>query len=235
MNTEVPQRDGSATWVFDVVGTYEYPAEPDTANLIIMNNEYFDQARAEQESSNVARFVLKIAKAADAPDVIDAIDSKFANSPHETESISELESGQARLQSLGDLDAVARAVTVTVFLALLISTGTMLMNSIRQRTTEIGVLKAIGFSDRTVVSLVTVEVIAMCMAGAAMGLLIASRLLPLARENTGLLKMPLLVAMPPATIAAGALCALVLGIVCAALPARYALRLSVVQALARRA
>jgi len=235
LNTEVPRKNGSVTWIFDVVGIYEYPDEPDAANLIIMNNEYFDQARADRQSSGVARFVLKIADAADAPDVIDAIDAQFANSPHETESFSERESGQARLQSLGDLDSVARAVTATVFLALLISTGTMLMNSIRQRTTEIGVLKAIGFSNRTVVSLVAVEVIAICLAAAAMGLVIAWRLLPFARENTELLKMPLLVAMPPTTVAAGLLCALTLGIVCAALPARYALRLRVIQALARRA
>jgi len=228
LRSEFLQKDGSPTWTFDVVGIYEYPEEPDMANLLIVNNDYVDQSRADPPEGSVARFVVKISDAEQAPAVSDAIDMLFANSAHETATISESESAQVRLQSMGDLDLVARTVTAAAVFALLVSAGTLLMNSVRQRTPELAVLKALGFTHGTVTGLVICEVLFVFVVGAALGLGVAWRLLPLTREYAGLINMPGVVVL------AGIASAIAVGLFCAWLPARHASKLQVVDALAGR-
>jgi putative ABC transport system permease protein len=226
--TLTPQKDGNRTWTFEVVGTYEYPEEPDMANLIIINNDYFEQARRTLIPNTVARIVVDMDGVAAAAAAAEHIDEMFANSAVETVTISENESAQARLESLGDLNFVTRAVTAVAFIALLLSVGTMMMHSVRERTAEIGVLKALGFSNERVGGLLLAEALVVSITGSAAGLAIATRVLPLARQYAGLVEMP------TAVVIAGIGIAIVLAAAFAWLPARYALRLRVVQALGRR-
>jgi putative ABC transport system permease protein len=226
LDTGTLLKDGSGTWTFDIVGIYDYPEEPDLATYLIVNNDYLDQARAEPTNS-VARFLVKVADGHDIPGVVDSIDNLFANSSFETTTVSENEASQTRLRSLGNLDLIARAVTLAAFSALLLSVGTMLVYAIRQRTRELGVMKALGFSDRALVTLVTVEVLFVMVIGALLGLVAAWLVLPLAREPGRPVEMPVQVAV------SGIACAVVIALVCAWLPARHAVKLRVVEALGK--
>jgi putative ABC transport system permease protein len=225
LNTGTLRKDGSGTWTFDIVGIYDYPEGPDLSTFIVINNDYLDQASAEPTNS-VARFLVKVAEGHDIPSVVDSIDNLFANSSFETTTVSENEDSQTRLRSLGNLDLVARAVTFAAFSALLLSVGTMLVYAIRQRTHELGVMKALGFSNRALVTLVIVEVLFVMVTGALLGLVAAWRVLPLAREYAGEVEMPAQV------VVSGIACAVVIALVCAWLPARHAVKLRVVEALA---
>jgi putative ABC transport system permease protein len=226
LNTGTLRKDGSSTWTFDIVGIYDYPEGPDLSTVLIINNDYLDQASAEPTRS-VARFDVKVAEGQDVPSVIDSIDNLFANSSFETVTVSENESAQSRLRSLGNLDLIARAVTLAAFSALLLSVGTMLVYAIRQRTRELGVMKALGFSNRALVTLVIVEVLFVMVIGALLGLVAAWRVLPLAREYAGEIEMPARV------VVSGIACAVVIALVCAWLPARHAVKLRVVEALGK--
>lgn len=227
MTSQVLQRSGSATWLFDVVGIYEYPEEPERAAALIVNNEYVDGARVDPPPGSVARFVIKVAGAQAADAVIERTDALFANSPYETTTVYESESAQARLQSMHDLRMVVSMVAATAFLALLFSGGTLLMNSLRQRTHEFGILKALGFSDLVVTALLVSEVVLICLVGALLGLALAWALLPLAHSYVGHARLPL-----SASAEAFAL-VLVVALVFAWVPARHALRLRISEALAR--
>jgi putative ABC transport system permease protein len=125
------------------------------------------------------------------------------------------------------LDLIASAVTLAAFSALLLSVGTMLVYAIRQRTRELGVMKALGFSNRALVTLLNVEVLFVMVIGALFGLVAAWRVLPLAREPGRSVEMPAQV------VISGIACAVVIALVCAWLPARNAVKLRVVEALAK--
>lgn len=228
LQSSVVRKDGSMLWAFDIVGIYEYPEEPDMATIMIVHNDYFLEARAATTADTVARFVVKVDSAGRAPAVVDMIDNLFANSPNETQTISENESSQSYLQSMGDLDFVAHTITGAAFFALLLSVGTMLMNSIRERTSELGVLKAIGFSDRIIAVTIITEALTICLAASAAGLLLASRIVPFAREYIGVVEMPLVVVGLGMTLAA------TLALICSWLPVRQAMKLRVTEALAQR-
>jgi putative ABC transport system permease protein len=160
--------------------------------------------------------------------VIDGIDRRFANSSHETRTESLRELAQSQMQSIGDLNFLIRAIVGAVLVALLFATSTMMMQSIRERTPELAVMKTLGFTDRDVFLLVLAEALVVCVAAAAFGLALATLVFPFASKLVPGLSMPVVV------VALGLAYAVVVALISAAVPAVQAARLQIVNALAER-
>ena len=225
--SRTPQKDGSTTWTFDVVGTFTDSDVNVGRYKILMHFDFYDEARA-SGAGMVNHFNVGVTDPNLAVPVADAIDRRFANSPHETKTESLRELAQQNVQQIGDLDFLIRAVVSAVFAALLFATATMMMQSVRERTPELAVLKTVGFTDRAVFLLVLAEAVLVCVAAAACGLALATVVFPFAaRFVFGL-------TMPSVTVAIGLALAAVLAAMSAAIPAVRAGRLRVVSALADR-
>jgi putative ABC transport system permease protein len=221
------QKDGSTTWSFDVVGTFTDSDVNVGRYKILMHYAYYDQARA-SGTGTVNHFNVGVTDPNLAVPVADAIDRRFANSSHETKTESLRELAQTQVQRIGDLDFLIRAVVSAVLAALLFATATMMVQSVRERTPELAVLKTIGFTDRAVFLLILAEAVIVCVVAAACGLALATLVFPFAaRFVFGL-------AMPNVTIAIGLALAGALAVLSAAIPAVRAARLRVVSALAER-
>ncbi len=227
MQSPIVQRDGSSTWNFDIVGTFTEPDNPDQANFLLVNYAYLNEAR-EANRDTVGDFVAQIDDPKRSATIGYDIDTLFANSPHETRTQSESDLAASQVQRIGDIDFLAHAVTAAAFFALLFATGTLMMQTIRERTPELAVLKSVGYTDRRVMALILAEALVSCILGAAIGLSIATLLLPRAKQLIGLGYMPGIV------FVAGFGCALVLALLSGAIPAWRGLRLQVAVALSRR-
>lgn len=225
--TKVPRKDGSTTWDFDVVGTFSDADVAVSRYKILINWAYYDEGRA-TGTGNVNHFNVAVTDPNQAVPVADAIDRSFANSSHETKTESLRELAQQQVQQIGDLDFLIRAVVSAVLAALLFATATMMMQSVRERTPELAVLKTIGFTDRAVFLLILAEAVLVCVAAAAVGLELATLAFPFAE------RFVLGLAMPKVTIAVGLALAAAVALVSAAIPATRAARLRVVSALAER-
>ncbi len=227
IQSPLTQRDGSRVWTFDVVGFFHKPDDPETADFLIANHTYLNEAR-EANRDTVGSFVVQIDDPKHSANIGHDIDTLFANSPHETRTQSESDLAASQVQRIGDIDFLAHAVTAAAFFALLFATGALMMQTVRERTAELAILKAVGFADRRVMSLILAEALVSCLLGAAIGLSIAAALLPRARQFIGISYMPGIV------VAAGFTCAVCLALVSGALPARRGLKLQVAVALSRR-
>src|SRR5262245_28381875 len=108
----------------------------------------------------------------------DTIDKTFANSSVETQTLSFKENAQQQMKQIGDLNFVIRSILSAVLVALLFSTSTMMMQTIRERTPELAVLKSLGFSDRAVFLMVLAEALVTCVAAAIIGLAISVSVFP---------------------------------------------------------
>jgi putative ABC transport system permease protein len=229
LQSSVIKRDGSRDWSFDVVGIFDaratFGTPPPTA--VLANFDYVNNARA-HDADRTNMFIATVREASDAGAVSLAIDNAFANSAYETRTTSEGDLVSTQIQQTVDLDFIVRAIVAAVLFALLLATGALMMQSVRERTPELAVLKALGFSDRRVLTLLLIESITFCMVAAAIGLTIGAALLPRARSLVGIASMPSSVAV------VGLACALVLALVAGAAPALRASRLRVVDALAGR-
>lgn len=223
----VPQRDGSKVWTFEVVGTFtDSDINTQTRNVLV-NYDYLNEARASGRDI-VNHFRLLIADPKAAAAMSEAIDARFANSPDETRTESIREMAQESLQSIGDLEFLIRAVVAAVMAALLFATATMLMQSMRERTPEIAVLKTVGFTNGGVFALTLAEAAVVCVTAGAAGLSVATLAFPFASRFVHGISMPGII------IAAGLGSALAVALVSAAVPAALAARLEVATALAER-
>jgi putative ABC transport system permease protein len=120
------------------------------------------------------------------------------------------------------------AIGSVVFFTLLLVTGNTMAIAVRERTGELAVLKAVGYSDRFVLAFVLAESLLIAAVGGAIGLWLARGM---AEQDitSGILPMYL----SGQALAVGAAVALGTGLLAGLLPAVTAMRLSVVDALRR--
>jgi putative ABC transport system permease protein len=221
------QMNGSTDWAFDVVGTYTDSDVGGGKETLLVNYAYFDEARFAGKGT-VNHFNVAVSDPRLAVNVADGIDRRFANSANATQTDSLLELAQSQLQSIGDLTFLIRAIVSVVLVALLFATATMMMQSIRERTPELAVLKTLGFTDGAVFRIILVEAVAVFVAAAACGLALSLLVFPFASKIVPGLSMPLVV------VALGLIYAVVVAAISALLPAVLAAKLNVAAALARR-
>jgi putative ABC transport system permease protein len=223
----IVQMDGSTDWAFDVVGTYTDSDVGAGGDTLLINYDYFDEARVAGKGT-VSHINVDIADPTLAVTVADEIDRRFANSSSETRTESLRELAQVQLQSIGDLNFLIRAILSAVLVALLFATATMTMQSIRERTPELAVLKTLGFTDGAVFIFVLAEAAVIFIAAGACGLALALMVFPFASKFVPGLSMP------AAVVGVGLGCAALVAVISAAVPALLAARLKIATALAIR-
>lgn len=223
--------DGSRDWVFDIVGIYDFADayEGFNANEMWVNFEYFDEERVTSKGL-VLLYFIGIDNAELAAPISESVDALFTNSPSPTQTMNEKDFIRAQLAQLGDIDFFVTAIIGAVFFTLLFLTGNTMMQSVRERVPELAVLKAYGFGDGLLMTLVLFEALLLCLFSAALGMGIAAAFFPqiLSALNVGTLPLPLSVAL------LGLAFGVVLALASALPPALRARRLKVVDALAGR-
>ena len=228
LRTSVFKQDGSADWEFEIVGTYDVPSAPAEANRILVNYSYFDESRR-MERGTAWAFVLSVADANRSAQICAAVDAMFVNSAHETVTQDEKAYVQGQLRELGDVGLMANAIVAAVLFTLLFLTGNTMMQSVRERTPELAILKTVGFSDRSVTLLVLVESVLLCVLAASLGLAAAAAIFPVAAAlGIGAAFLPLKI------VGIGLAVAVLLALVSGLPPAWRAQRLVIVDALAGR-
>jgi putative ABC transport system permease protein len=129
---------------------------------------------------------------------------------------------------MGNIEFLIMAIGSIVFFTLLLVTGNTMAIAVRERTNELAVLKAIGYTDRFVLTLVLAESLLIALIGGSLGLVLA-RVIVAQDITAGLL----LLYLPTPALAIGGIIALITGALAGLLPALGAMRLSVVTALRR--
>ncbi|HEY0745298.1 MAG TPA: ABC transporter permease [Steroidobacteraceae bacterium] len=228
LRTSMVKQDGSGDWDFEIVGTYDVPSSRAEANRILVNYDYVDEARRLERGTAWA-FVVAVDPPARSAEVCAAVDALFVNSTNETLTQDEKAYVQGQLRQLGDVNLMANAIVAAVLFTLLFLTGNTMMQSVRERTPELAILKTVGFSGRSVTALVLIESALLCVLAAALGLALAAAVFPVtAALGLGGSALPLKV------VAAGLAIAVVLAIASGLPPAWRAQRLVIVDALAGR-
>ncbi len=228
LRTSVMKQDGSADWDFEIVGTYDVPSSPAEANRILVNYAYFDEARRLERGTAWA-FVVAIDDPTHAAQACAAVDALFINSAYETVTQDEKAYVQGQLRQLGDVSLMANAIVAAVLFTLLFLTGNTMMQSVRERTPELAILKTVGFSDRSVTVLVLIESVLLCVLAASLGLAAAAAVFPVTAA-LGIAGA----ALPLNVVALGLAIAVGLALASGLPPAWRAQRLVIVEALAGR-
>ena len=159
------------------------------------------------------------------------IDDMFHNSPLPTKTESERAFQLGFVASLGNVKAFILGICGAVaFAIMLVSANTMAM-SVRSRTREVAVMKTLGFTRQSVLSIFVSEAVALAVAGGVLGILVAVPVITGLTHRFIGLGIPLDMRVTGKTAGLSLLAAVSLGVVSGYLPALKASRMSIVDAL----
>jgi putative ABC transport system permease protein len=121
-------------------------------------------------------FSIRVANANQAATVAKAIDANFENSDVQTKTETESAFIAGFMALIGNLAALLNGIGLAVAFTILLVTANTMSMAVRERRTEIAVLKTLGFSSTLVMSLVLVEALALGILGGGLGVLLAQGL-----------------------------------------------------------
>ena len=217
-------------WPMKICAVYASKKKSFNEETLFFHFKYLDQ-KAMGGQKAVGIYVLDLDDPGQAPAIAKTVDAMFENSSAATVTESE-QAFQAGFVSMwGNVPFVMRVIGLAiVFAILLVAANTMLM-AFRERTTEFGVLKTLGFEDGTVFGLVLAEAAIITLGGGIAGALIAKILLEGTGFNLGGMLPPMAVYWR--TVITGVAIAFVMGAVSGLIPAWRAANLRIVEALRR--
>ena len=221
--------NGGLTWTFNIDGIYDGDSGIDKTQFFF-RYDYFDENRVARARGNISWITVKVADPSHSADLASRIDGMFANSANETKTAPEKAIFASFAKQMGDIGFILIAVSsVVLFMILLVCANTM-AQSVRERTSEIAVLKTLGFTGPTVLTLVMLESVLIAIIGGALGLAVAWLIVQGGDPTKGMLPIFIL---RRSDLMTGAALVLTLGLLSGLVPATNAMQLRITDALRR--
>jgi putative ABC transport system permease protein len=216
-------------WDFTIRGVYDARREADDTTQFWFHFHYLNE-RTPFPKNFVGWYTVRILNPDNAVQIVKTIDERFANSSFETTTETEKAFMAGFVKQFGNIKLIILSVGSVVMFTLLLITGGNMSLSIRERTNEIAVLKAMGFGPIRVLTLVLAESTGYAVLGGFLGLSLC-KLFTLSGDPTnGLLPVFFL---SNETVLWGVCITILVGLVSGSIPALIAMRLNIVDAMRR--
>jgi len=137
---------------------------------LYFHHEYINELVPDWAKDRVSTFSILANSAEDVPRVSQAIDSIFANTDAPTKTETEREFALSFQTMMGGVKQFLYGIIAAITFSLLLVMGNTMAMSVRERTREVGTLKAIGFPRRTIAALFLGESLTVSCLGAAIGI-----------------------------------------------------------------
>jgi len=223
------KKDGGRTWEFDLVAIYDGAEKGTDTSQFFFRYDFFDETRA-GGTGQVGWYTVRVSDPDKAAEVAAAIDAEFANSAFETKAEPEGAFIQGFANQIGNIGFIIMTIMSAVFFTILLVAGNTMAYTVRERTNELAVLKAIGFTDSGVLGLVLGESLALTFVGGASGLGLAWLLVSMGDPTNG--SFPVFY-LPTANILIGFVLIVVMAFIVGIIPAVQAQKLQIADALRR--
>jgi putative ABC transport system permease protein len=179
----------------------------------------------------VHMYQIEVDSPSDVPRVAHSIDAMFANSPEPTKTESEQAFQLSFVSFLGNLKLFIGAICLALIFTTLLVTANTLAMSVRERTRETGVLKALGFNPSEILGIVLSEAGLIAFVGGALGCAAAEALCIIVRQNSALAQFLNSLSVTPTIVVLTLGLAVLLGQASALIPALGAARAPIIDSL----
>jgi len=224
------RKDGSRSWEFDIEGIMTNTSKGGSDAMLLFHYDYFDEGRAFGQGT-VGWYTFTIDDVSRAAEISNIVDMQFANSPNETKTSTEAAFTESFMKQFGNISLIVRLVLSAVFFTILLVAGNTMAQSVRERLSELAVLKTLGFQNGSVMAIVLAESILVMMFGGLIGLGLAAILVQGAAKEMAAFLPGL--ALTNEALLSGVLIMILAGAIAGIFPAIRAMRLTIVEALAR--
>lgn len=151
----------------------ELPTPMAAARALFFNRKLFDEAVKNAYGVDIqdrASFLaVKVDRAESMEQVIGEIDENFHNSEAETESTEESSSIANVVTDIGDIKTIMYSLCVVVLVTVLLIAANSMGMMVRDRVTEVAVMRALGFDRAHVAALLLAEATLIGLSGAIIG------------------------------------------------------------------
>ncbi|MGH7681093.1 MAG: ABC transporter permease [Candidatus Eiseniibacteriota bacterium] len=216
-------------WRVTLRGIFKASTPDADENVIYFHWDYLNEAMPDVRKNLVGIYWVRVGSPADAPAVSARIDAIYENSPQPTKTETEKAFQAGFLQMMGNVSLLLTILGSAIVFAIMLVTINTMMMAARERTTEIAILKTLGFGDGLVLGLVAVESIALSLAGGVLGCGLAYAIFRKVNFTAGGM-IPNFRVLPE-TLLAGLALSLLMGLLSGLVPAVRAARLQIAGAL----
>jgi putative ABC transport system permease protein len=227
--TYMRPKNGGNLWTFDLVAIYDGASAETDLTQFLLRTDYVDENRLYGKGLT-GWYYIKVKDPNGAEAIAKKIDEQFANSPAETKTETEKAFVKGFAEQMGNIGAIVTAILGAVFFTILLVAGNTMGQAVRERIGELGVLKAIGFTDAQVLALVLAESMLITIVGGTAGLALGWVLVSSGDPTHGALPVFLL---PARELLKGVAIVVLLGVITGIIPALQAMRLNPIEALRR--
>jgi putative ABC transport system permease protein len=137
---------------------------------LFFHHDYLNELVPSWAKDNVSTFSIMANSAADVPRVAQAVDAMFANTDAPTKTESEREFALSFQTMMGGVEKFLYGIMAAIVFSVLLIMGNTMAMSIRERTREVGMLKALGFQRGTITGLLVGESLIVTTTGALIGI-----------------------------------------------------------------
>lgn len=162
-------KDGGQTWDLVVEGIFTGKDPQVDTGYMVFHYKYFMETQS-WGGDYVGWIVLTTDDPAINEQVAKAIDENFANSQAETDTSTEKAFNKAFIEQIGNIGLIIFGVVFMAFFTILVLVGNTMVLAIRERTSEIAVLKTLGFSSPRIFRMILTESCLLAFLGGLLGL-----------------------------------------------------------------
>ncbi len=203
---------------------------PQPTDSVYYNQKYVEEA-VPFAKGKAGTFEILADSPANVPIIAKTVDDMFRNSPEPTKTESEKAFYLSFVNSIGNVKAFILSICLAVLFATLLVSSTTMAMSIRERTREVAVLKTLGFTRPTIVSLYVGEGVLVALTGGALGCLLAIVLVAALEHAPGMGIFLAGVKVTSPTLLVAIFVAGMVGFISAIIPAYHSAKLDIVEGL----
>ncbi len=153
----------------EISGIFDSPKNTDS---LYFHWDYLNEGLKQKNFAvldNAGTIFARVQAPQDIPEVIRSVDERFGSSDTPTRSQTEAAFAQMFIDMLGNVQVLIRNIGIAVVFSLALVTANSMSMAMRERVTEIAVLKAIGFSRGRILVMVLGEACLIAMLGGFLG------------------------------------------------------------------
>ena len=143
---------------------------------LFFHHEYLNELAPDWARDQAGLFSILANSAEDVPRIGQTVDSMFVNTDAPTKTESEKEFARSFETMMGGVKTFLYGIMAAITFSLLLVMGNTMAMTVRERTKEVGTLKAIGFKRRTIAGLFIGEAVLLAVVGAGIGIAAATLL-----------------------------------------------------------
>ncbi len=168
-----PHPEGSdVPWEFEIRGIYEPEANNVDNQMFLFHWEYFAETYelGEGQPPDAGTFVMRTEPGSDQKRVMREVDALFENGPQRVQTTTESEFQAQFVSMYGNVGFFVTVIGGAVLFAILLAALNTMLMAAREQTRDVGVLKALGFSDGRLFRYLLGQSFVLCLVGGAIGI-----------------------------------------------------------------